>query len=304
LKTAPHDVNWRVGLKQHEADVTVKNIQEILKRLLIKWGLLKADLSEEELKQVLEAGTRSGALDTTEHELIKSILEFTDTTVKEIMVPRPDIVALNVEMPRDALINTVLEQGYSRMPVFKGNLDHIVGVVYSKDLLSLIEHKDLIVLQDILRPAYIVPESKKISALLREFQQKKLHLAVVVDEFGGTEGIVTMEDIIEEIVGEIHDEYDEVAKAVEPTMDGSVIVDAHLSIHDFNEQFRGNIPEASDYETLAGFLQKLTGRLPELQEEIAFRDMTFTIVNKTARRIRKVKVKRVDKEAVEARGST
>lgn len=272
----------------------MKPLRQYIKELLIKGGLLKTQFSEDELKQVLEAGTRSGALDKTEHELIKSIFEFTDTTVKEIMVPRPDIVALDIAMPHTELIRKVIDQGYSRLPVYEGTIDHIIGVVYSKDLLSLIEHKDVIVLHDIIRPADFVPESKKISQLLREFQQNKIHLAVVVDEFGGTEGIVTMEDIIEEIVGEIHDEYDEVQRTVEQASDGSVVVDANLSIHDFNEQFKADVPEASDYETLAGFLQKVTGRLPELNEEIRQGDMTYTILTKRARRIQRVKVKRLE----------
>lgn len=268
----------------------MKPIKELLKSLLVKSGLFKGGLSEEDLKEVLEAGTISGALDRTEHELIKSILGFTDTTAREIMVPRPDIVALDMNIPTEILIRKVIDEGYSRIPVYNDSIDKIIGIIYSKDLLSLLEHRDLIILHDIIRPAYFVPQSKKISQLLREFQQNKIHLAIVVDEFGGTEGIITMEDIIEEIVGEIHDEYDEVHKPVEQAVDGSTIVDANISIHDFNEQFRANIPETSDYDTLAGFLQKLTGRLPELNEEIRHVDFTFKILNKTARRIRQVKV--------------
>ncbi|MBI3586921.1 MAG: HlyC/CorC family transporter [Ignavibacteriales bacterium] len=260
---------------------------------MIKLGLLKAKLSEDDLRQVLEASTLSGTLDKTEHELIKSIFEFTDTTVKEIMVPRPDIVALDLSMPRESLVRKVIEEGYSRLPVYKGTIDNIVGIVYSKDLLSLLEHRDLIVLQDIIRPVMFVPESKQVSQLLREFQQHKAHLAVVVDEFGGTEGIITMEDIVEEIVGEIHDEYDEVRKSAERSTDGSLVVDAHLSISDFNEQFSAQIPETADYETLAGFLQKHTGRLPDLNEEIKYDDLTFVIIGKTARRIRQVKVSKM-----------
>jgi CBS domain containing-hemolysin-like protein len=273
--------------------LTVKPLRQYLKDLLIKGGLLRTHLSEDEFKQVLEASTQSGAIDKTEHELIKSILEFTDTTVREIMVPRPDIVALDIAMPQSELIHRVIDQGYSRLPVYKGDLDHIIGVVYSKDLLSLIEHKDVIVLQDIIRPAYFVPESKKISQLLREFQQNKIHLGIVVDEFGGTEGLVTMEDIIEEIVGEIHDEYDEVQKAVEQVADDSVVIDATMNIDEFNRQFGAAVPESSDYETIAGFLQKTTGRLPELNEEIRYGDLMFTILSKRGRRIRQVKVKRV-----------
>jgi len=266
--------------------------RNIVKDLLARWGLVKTRLSEEDLKEVLEASTISGAIDRAEHELIKSILEFTDTTVKEIMVPRPDVVALDITMPRDVLVRKVIDEGYSRLPVYRESIDNIIGIIYSKDLLSLLEHRDLILLQDIIRPVFFVPESKKISQLLREFQQKKAHLAIVTDENGGTEGIITMEDIMEEIVGEIHDEYDEVSKAIEPTKDGSVIVDARLSVSDFNSQFVTDLPEAPEYETLAGFVQKVLGRLPEIGESIAFQDFQFTILSKTARRIRQVRVVR------------
>ena len=264
--------------------------KRFLKNLFIKGGLLNADLSEEEIREVIDAGTESGALDKTEHELIKSILEFSDITVKEIMVPRPDIVAVDMGMPTEKLIRKVIDEGYSRIPVYKGTIDNVVGVVYSKDLLSLLEHRDLIILQDIIRPVYFVPESKQISQLLRELQQRKVHLAIVVDEFGGTEGLVAMEDIIEEIVGEILDEYDEVGKSAEKSIDGSTIIEAAMSISDFNIQFKANIPEGSDYETLAGFLQKMSGKLPEVNEEIKVDDFVFTILSKSARRIRQVKV--------------
>lgn len=266
--------------------------RNIVKDLLARWGFVKTRLSEEDLKEVLEASTISGAIDRAEHELIKSILEFTDTTVKEIMVPRPDVVALDISMPRDVLVRKVIDEGYSRLPVYRESIDNIIGIIYSKDLLSLLEHRDLILLQDIIRPVFFVPESKKISQLLREFQQKKAHLAIVTDENGGTEGIITMEDIMEEIVGEIHDEYDEVSKAIEPAKDGSVIVDARLSVSDFNSQFVTDLPEAPEYETLAGFMQKVLGRLPEIGETIAFQEFQFTILSKTARRIRQVRVVR------------
>ena len=271
-------------------------LPQLIKEQLVRWGLLKAKLSEEELRQVLEASTLSGTLNKTEHELIKSIFEFTDTTVKEIMIPRPDIVALDISMPTDAVVRKVIEEGYSRLPVYRDSIDHIMGIIYSKDLLSLLEHRSLIVFHDIIRPAFFVPESKKISELLREFQQNKAHLAIVVDEFGGTEGLVTMEDIVEEIVGEIHDEYDEVSKSVVAAKDGSVIVDAHVSVGDFNAQFAADIPDSSDYETLAGFLQKASGRLPDVNEEIRFNNFTFIILSKSARRIRQVKVIRAPVE--------
>jgi CBS domain containing-hemolysin-like protein len=268
----------------------MKSVKKILRDALVKGGLLQTTLSEDELKQVIDASSLSGTIDKTEHELIKSVLQFSDITAKEIMVPRLDIVALDISMPRDVLVRKVIEEGYSRLPVYKGTIDHIIGVIYSKDLLSLLEHRSLIILQDIIRPVHFIPESKKISLLLREFQQNKVHIGIVVDEYGGTEGIVTMEDIVEEIVGDILDEYDEMRKSVEQASDGSVIVDAALSISDFNVQFRAQLPEAPDYETLAGYLQKITGKLPESNEEIKTESFVFTILTKSARRIRQVKV--------------
>lgn len=246
--------------------------------------------TEEEFKILLEEGTKSGAIDKTEQELITSIFEFSDTTAKEVMIPRTDVVALDINTPREKLINIVIEEGYSRLPVFSGSIDNIIGIIYTKDLISLLEHRDLIVLQDIIRPAYFVPETKNISNLMRELQQQQIHIAIVVDEFGGTEGIVTMEDILEEIVGEIHDEYDEDLKEIEISSDGTELVNAKMSITDFNEKFKTNIPEDDEYKTLSGFLYKLTGKIPDLYEEIKYMDLTFVIVKKSQRRIRQVKV--------------
>lgn len=249
-------------------------------------------ISEEEFKLMLEEGTKTGVIDKTEHELINSIFEFTDTTAKEVMIPRPDVVAIDISAPRERIVRTVLEEGYSRMPVYKDTIDNIIGVVYTKDLLGLLEHRNLIVIQDIVRPAYFVPETVKISRLMRDLQKRQLHLAIVTDEFGGTEGIVTMEDILEEIVGEIHDEYDEEVRDVESTSEGSFLVNARMSIRDFNDRFHTEIPPGDEYETVSGFLSKLTGRIPDLNEEIIFETLTFVIVKKSQRRIRIVKVKR------------
>ncbi|MCZ6776116.1 MAG: hemolysin family protein [Ignavibacteria bacterium] len=254
-------------------------------------------ISEEEFKLMLEEGTKTGVIDKTEHELIESIFEFTDTTAKEVMIPRPDVVALDIKARREEIIKIVLEEGYSRMPVYRETIDNIVGVVYTKDLLGLMEHRDLILLHDVIRPAYFVPETKKISQLLRELQQQKLHMALVVDEFGGTEGIITMEDILEEIVGEIHDEHDEELKDVESAADGSFLVNARISVKNFNERFQVSVPEMDEYETMSGFLHKLTGRIPELNEEIMHENLCFTIVKKSQRRIRLVRFRKVDKAA-------
>jgi CBS domain containing-hemolysin-like protein len=209
------------------------------------------------------------------------------------MVPRTEMLAIDIDTPRDRILRIVTEEGYSRVPIYKGSLDNIIGVVYTKDLITLLENRDLIILQDILRPPYFVPDAIKISKLMRDLQQKKIHMAIVVDEFGGTQGIITMEDILEEIVGEIHDEYDEVLKDVEQSADGSALVNGRIAIEVFNEKFEGGIPEDPEYETLNGFLAKHTGRLPEVQEEIRYGNLQFTVLKKSNRRIRLVKVRKV-----------
>ncbi|MBI4811474.1 MAG: HlyC/CorC family transporter, partial [Ignavibacteriales bacterium] len=246
--------------------------------------------SPEELQIIVDEGMKSGVFNKTEQQLISSIFEFSNTTAKEIMVPRTDVVAINYDTPRERLIQIVTEEGYSRMPVYKDSIDNVVGLIYTKDLINLLEHRDLIVLQDIIRPPYFVPGAMKISKLMKDLQERKMHLAVVVDEFGGTEGIVTMEDILEEIVGEIHDEYDEVLKDVEQSTDGSALVNAKMNIKDFNEKFAIEIPDDPEYETVGGFLAKLTGHIPEQNEEIQFENLHFTVIKKSQRRLRQVKV--------------
>ncbi|MGA9362804.1 MAG: hemolysin family protein [Bacteroidota bacterium] len=256
-------------------------------------SFIEPRISEEEFKLMLDEGRKSGVIDKVEHELIDRIFEFTDTRAKEVMVPRTDVVAIEMKTSHERLIKVVTEEGYSRMPVYVDTIDHIVGIIYTKDLITLLENRDLIVLEDIIRPAYFVPNSKKISQLMREFQLKKIHLAIVVDEFGGTEGIITMEDILEEIVGEIHDEYDEVLKEVEASADGSFLVNARVPISQFNERFGCDIPEDADYETVGGFLYKLTGRIPDLNETISHKNLTFTVATKSDRRMRQIKVRKI-----------
>jgi len=253
-------------------------------------------ISEQEVIQVLEEGERSGAIDKAEHELIKSILEFTDTTVKEVMVPRTDVFAVDIDTPRDNLIQSLIDQGFTRVPIYRESIDHIVGVIYTKDLIGMFQHRELIVLQDIIRPAYMVPESKKISLLLKELQKNRQHMAIVIDEFGGTEGIITIEDIVEEIVGEIRDEYDEEQTDVETASDGSVVVNGGISIHEFNVRFKTEVPEDNEYDTISGFLHTLTERIPELHEEIKYENISFTVIKKNERRIRQVKIKLAQKE--------
>lgn len=249
--------------------------------------------SEEELRLLISEGRKSGAIDQTEHQLIEKIFEFNDKQVKEIMVPRNHMVAINIDDPREKIFQIVTEEGYSRVPVYKETIDNIVGIIYTKDLISAAEHRELITLQDIIRPAFFVASTKQIGNLLKEMQRKKVHMAIVVDEFGGIEGLVTMEDIIEEIVGEIQDEYDIESQEIIPDKSGVYLVNPIISIEDFNKRFNANIPQDSDYQTLSGFLQKVTGHIPEIYERIDYSGLSFIVTKKMGNRIIQVRMQKI-----------
>ncbi len=211
--------------------------------------------------------------------------------MREVMVPRTNIIALDVEDPPGELIKIVVEEGYTRMPVYSGSIDNIIGVVYSKDLINLLEHHNLIILQDLLRPAYFIPETKLISELLREFQRRKIHMAVVVDEFGGTAGLVTMEDILEELVGEIQDEYDDEMLGVEKVDERTWHVNASLTIADVNDVIEGfKLPEGEDYTTIAGLVNKWFGHIPEPLESYERDSVRMTVLKTYNRRAVQVQI--------------
>ncbi len=253
--------------------------------------------TEENLMDILEDGAKTGLLDRTEHELIESIFQFTETTAREIMIPRTDIIGVDLQMSASEILDLILEEGFTRMPVYEHSLDNIIGVIYAKDVLSLIQHRNLIILQDIVRPAYIVPETKPISELLREFQLKRLHMAIVVDEFGGTEGIITMEDILEEIVGEIRDEYDEEENPYELLADGSIEVEAQVNISDFNAFSPISIPESEDYDTIGGFVTKLFGCIPEAGDRITHEHTEIEVLEAEERRVIRVRFWRTGEDS-------
>ncbi|MFZ1571348.1 MAG: hemolysin family protein [Candidatus Kapaibacterium sp.] len=247
--------------------------------------------SGDELRLLLEQGKEEGTIEQEEHELIENVFEFGEKSTKDIMVPRTNIVSLDIETPVETLIRQMIENGYTRMPVYKDSLDDIVGIVYSKDLIALMEHRNLIIIQDLLRPAYCVPETKPIKDLMREFQKTKNHFAVVIDEFGGTAGLITMEDILEELVGEIQDEYDDEVSGVEKIDDRIFIINASLSISDVNEMLEGiELPEGEDYTTVAGLTTKWFGHIPEANETLDRDGVRMTVLLTQNRRVLKVKV--------------
>ncbi|HEX2787987.1 MAG TPA: hemolysin family protein [Ignavibacteria bacterium] len=268
----------------------------VLLRLIGINPLSKAEQihSEEEIRYLISEGRKTGVIDSTEHQLIEKIFEFNDKTAEEIMVPRNLMMAINIDDPRDVIIQHVIEDGYSRIPVYKDNVDNIIGIIYSKDLISAAEHKEIILLQDILRPAHFVPGNKLIGELLKELQKKRIHLAIVVNEHGGVEGLITIEDIIEEIVGEIEDEYDVETDKVQRDKRGLFYVNPNITIREFNSRFRTDIPENDDeYHTLSGFLQTVTGHIPDIYERIDYKGLSFTITKKSGNRLLQVKIQKV-----------
>jgi len=226
--------------------------------------------TEEELRLLLAESARSGetgSIQKTEHELIEKVFSFDERLVRQIMVPRTQMAAVELEASPDQVLETVSREGYSRVPVFSGSRDNIVGIVHTKELLKKFLDGEKFSIGTVMRTAYFVPETKKIRALLRELQSKRMHMAIVVDEFGVTSGLVTLEDIVEELVGEIQDEFDDERPAVEKRKDGSLIVNAHASILDVNAHIPVPLPESTEYSTVAGFVNVLFSGIPEVGQE-------------------------------------
>lgn len=241
--------------------------------------------SSEELKYLVQQGQVSGEIDEAEYKIIKNAFDFSEQTARQIMVPRTQMFSLNVENFDDTILEKVIEESYSRIPCYENNIDNIVGVVYLKDILIGYRKREPFSLRDIVRPMLAVPESKRIGQLLNEFQIKHQQIALVVNEFGGTEGIVTMEDILEELVGEIQDESDNEFPFVEKTGDKKYNVIASATLDDINELLPHPIKKDENYETLAGCLIVKFGKIPNAKEKITFDDYEFLILKRNSRSI-------------------
>ena len=251
-------------------------------------------VTEEEIKTLVDAGEEGGAIEEDEKEMIYSIFEISETWVRELMVPRIDVLALEVETRRVEAVDALLDAGHSRAPIYEGSIDHIVGILYVKDLLRAWRAGEVEApLRGLLRPAYFVPETKKANDLLAELQQKRIHIAVVVDEFGGTAGIVTLEDIVEEIVGDIRDEYDgDEESYIERVSDAEYIFDARLDLDEVNELLGVKLP-SDDSDSLGGFIYSQLGHIPAAGESAAAEGVQFEVLTVTGRRIRKVRATRL-----------
>jgi putative hemolysin len=253
----------------------------------------KVFISAKEINLLMQEGREKGVFDKTEQELIHSVFEFTDMSVKEVMIPRPKMCAIQIDTPTPDMLKYIDENKLSRYPVYRKGLNDLLGILYQKDLLSQVAAGKPLILKDLLHPVYYVPEAMKVSVLLKEMQRRRIHMAIVVNEYGSVEGLVTLEDLIEEIVGEIQDEYDIEEKPVERLKDGAILVDASMPVKDLVSEYGLQIPPSPDYETLGGFITYQIQELPRGGEVFYHGDYKFTVVDLGDRRVSKVKVERI-----------
>jgi putative hemolysin len=248
-------------------------------------------LSEAELRMVVSQSTKGGQIEEQEQEMLYKVFDFADKEASDVMVPRPEVVALSIDLPPEQALEAVMDSPYTRYPVYRESLDDVVGILHVRDLFSALRERGMheVKIEEIVRPAHIVPETKDLAALLGEFRRTNQHMAIVVDEYGETEGIVTLEDLLEEIVGEIEDEFDLPDESIEQIDDDTIRIDGTFPIDDFNERFRTTLPD-EDYHTVAGFVFGLLGRQPEVGDDISHDGMRFDVLEIDGSRINKIAV--------------
>lgn len=255
-------------------------MSKIISRLFgVKIDNIEFLITEEEIKSVVSVGEEEGVIEEEEKKMIHSIFEFTDTTVKEIMIPRTTVFALEAGKTLNEVWESIISTGYSRIPVYDERIDNIIGVFYLKDLFNIIKEGKLdIEVREFIREAYFVPETKALFEMLEEFKKKQIHMAIVIDEYGGTAGIITIEDLIEEIVGDINDEFDiEHDEEIKKVADNKFIVDALLDIEYLNNELSINLPVSEDYDSLGGYIYAILGRVPIEKDSIFNEDNTIEI---------------------------
>jgi putative hemolysin len=255
-------------------------------------------LSEAELRMLLGRATEYGEIEREEQEMLYKVFDFADKEAADVMVPRPEVVALSIDLPPEECLAAVIESPFTRYPVYRETLDDIVGILHVRDLFSALNDQGFenVRIEELLRPAYIVPETKDLAALLADFRRTKFHLAVVVDEYGTMAGIVTLEDLVEEIVGEIEDEFDLPDESIEHVDDKTVRIDGTFPIDDFNERFGIELP-IEDYHTVAGFVFGLLGRAADEGDEVEYNGLRFRVLETEGSRIEKLEVQFVEPPA-------
>ncbi|MBD3332168.1 DUF21 domain-containing protein [candidate division GN15 bacterium] len=256
----------------------------------------RPDISEEEINHMIFEGKQKGVFDDVEELLIKSAFDFADSTVRRAMTPRPDVVAIDINSPQEKILETITSHGYSRYPVFDSDIDHIVGILYTKDLIYQKLDPRLVVFKDLIREAFFVPDSLPLSKLLRQFQRRRLHVAMVLDEYGGTAGLITIEDIVEELVGEIRDEYDAEEAPLVRHSENIAYASGDVWPGDVNNLMETHLPE-EDVDSLSGLLMEHLGRLPDRDEIVQIADTNIRILTVKGNRLLRLKLERVPQQA-------
>ncbi len=267
-----------------------KGRQGLLQRLLSRLSRRASAGSEEELQQLIDESEQRGIIDEEEGDMLQSILELDETYLREIMVPRTDMVCVDAAAPLTQVLEAILQSGHSRIPIFKGNIDNIIGLVYAKDLLQYWgQSLATIPLEQVLRQPFLVPESKQVSVLLREFRETRVHIAIVIDEYGGTAGLITIEDLIEEIVGDIQDEYDLEEEWLIEDPDGTVVVNGRLNIEEFEEYFDVEV-EREKFDTISGYVIEQFGQVPAMGEKVRVGQFDMLIEKGDQRSIQQIRI--------------
>ena len=288
----PRNESGTRGLALTLDESTARGLQRWLKTVFNRLARVEQpqDL-EKEIEQLINEGEERGIISEDEGEMIQSIFSFRDTLAREIMVPRPEAVFARDDTPVDGIIQHIIHSGHSRIPIFRDNVDNIIGIVHAKDLLQYWGRND-VAISDIVRSPYFIPETKKISEVLKDLRDKKSHMAIVIDEYGGTAGILTLEDVIEEIMGDIMDEYDSEVKHIVEQDDGSILVDARLDVEDLEDYLGLELPEGR-FESVGGLIISLLGKVPDVHEQAAFGNLEMTVAAADSRKIEKVLIRKI-----------
>jgi len=300
--TATHQNREKIKPLEDDSE---QGFWSLVKSLIRKKNRLDqgSDLTEE-IHDLMDEGQARGLISDEESHMVYGVLDLKETPAHSIMIPRTEISSASVDSTLGEVIHLVTECGHTRIPIHKDNIDRIVGILHSKDLLKLLgEPPESKIPPNILRKPFFVPENRRVSDLLKDMQEKTTHLAIVTDEYGGTAGIITIEDILEEIVGEIMDEHDHEEELLRVLDDGSLLVDARLEVKKLGEQLNMDLPKG-DFESVGGFLISLTGRIPEIDEKVCFENIEMRVKKGDQRRVEKVLISRITEPDSSVDGSS
>jgi len=268
----------------------------ILLPLKTKGQFSHGHASEDEIRVLISEGVKSGAIDEAEHQIIENVFEFTDLKANEVMIPRTEMVAVELTIDDELMVKEILQTGHTLVPIFQGSLDNIIGIVHIKDLMRFLVEKKNIVIKSLIRPVYFVPETKLISEIMKEMQKRSERISIVTDEYGGTEGVLTIEDILSEIVGEISSEGKNISNEYSKLPDGNFLVLGSISVEDFNEVFNQSLAYSDEYTTIAGFVAFQTGKILNTGEAYQHKNITFELIKKVKQKMVQFKISILQEE--------